>query len=71
MALDDGEDVVEVVRDTGGKLADGFEFLGVTKLVLQIDALGGVVAVAMDDLAADDGTERPGKSAAIDGELLA
>ena len=36
VALDDGEDVVEIMGDAGGELADGFHFLRVAELGLEI-----------------------------------
>ena len=51
MALDDGEHVVEVVRDTGGELADGLHFLRLAQLRLEAQPFGDVLCVAMDDLA--------------------
>ena len=35
MAVDDGEDVVEIVGDAAGELADGFHFLGLAQLLFQ------------------------------------
>jgi len=35
MTVDDGEDVVEIVRHTAGKLADGLHFLRLAELFLQ------------------------------------
>ena len=36
MAEDDGENVVEIVRDAAGKLADGLHFLRLAELLLQL-----------------------------------
>src|SRR5580765_6976976 len=41
MAMNDGQDVVEIVRDTSRKLPDGFQLLGLSQLVLE-PPLGGL-----------------------------
>ena len=41
MSLDDRQHVVEIVRDAGGELADGFHFLRLPQLFLQIQMVGG------------------------------
>ena len=43
-ADDDGEDVVEVVGDAAGQLADRLHLLGLAQLLLELDALGHVAA---------------------------
>ena len=35
VAVDDGENVVEIVRDAAGELADGLHFLRLAQLFLQ------------------------------------
>jgi len=50
VTLDDGEDVVEVVSNTSGELADGLEFLGMAELGLKAENVGDVGAVTVDDL---------------------
>ena len=43
MALNDGQDVVEIMGHPGGQLADGFHFLGLAELVFEGDLLGDVL----------------------------
>ena len=43
VALDDGEQVVEVVRDARGELADGLHLLRLPELVLEMQPLGDVL----------------------------
>ena len=43
-ALDDRQDVVEVVGDAAGKLADGFHFLRLPQLGLELTLAGDVTA---------------------------
>ena len=43
--VDDGENVVEIMRHTTGKLADGFHLLGLAELLLQLARLGDVAGV--------------------------
>ena len=69
VALDDGEDVVEIMGDARRELADGFHFLRVPELGLQLFHFGDVRAVAMDHLAGRDGKEGPGNGAAGEGDL--
>src|SRR5262245_26623366 len=66
MPLNNRQDVVEIMRDAGGELPDGFELLRMAQLGFEIELLGDVRPVAMDDLTGDDGKERPGKGAAVD-----
>ena len=66
MALDDGQDVVEVMSDTGGELADGIHLLRLAELRLQVQAIRGVLGVAMHDAVCHDGKERPGQDAPAD-----
>ena len=40
MALDDCQDVVEIMRHAASQLADGFHFLCLQKLLLQFPAFG-------------------------------
>ena len=40
---DDGENVVEIVRNAGGETANGFHFLRLAKLVLEPNAIGDVL----------------------------
>src|SRR5262245_35950668 len=65
MALDNGQDVVEVVRHTGGELADGFELLRMAQLRFQAKPFRDVGAVTVNDLACDDRKERPGECATV------
>ncbi len=48
VALDDGEEVIEVVGDAAGELADGFHFLGLAELIFELDAFGDVPEHALD-----------------------
>jgi len=48
VARDDGEEVVEVVGDSSGEESDGFHFLGVLELFLEVAAFGDVLAGAFD-----------------------
>ena len=48
VATDDGQHVVEVVREAAGELADGFELLRVAQLPLEFVALRDVPAVQHD-----------------------
>ena len=66
MALDDGQDVVEVVGDAGGELADGIHLLNLAKLRLQVQAIRGVLGVAVDDPVRHDRKEGPGQDSAAD-----
>ena len=59
VALDDGEDVVEIMRDAGGELADGLHFLRLAQLRLQVEPLGDFRGVAMDALERRDREKRP------------
>jgi hypothetical protein len=43
VALDDGENVVEIVGDAGGQLADGFHFLDLAQLIFQGVLLGDIL----------------------------
>ena len=43
VTLDDGEDVVEIVGDAGGQLADGLHLLGLAKLAFHQGTLGDVL----------------------------
>ena len=67
VALNDGEDVVEIVGDAGGQLADRLHFDGMAQLRLQGQAFGDFVGVTMDGLAFGDGDERPGNGAVLQG----
>ena len=61
IALDDHEEIVEIVRHAAGELADGVHFLRLAKLLLEQALLGDVVAEdchAGDLAAAGDGVER-------------
>ena len=51
MTLDDGEHVVEVMRDGAGQAPDGIELLDLAELGLQLQAIGDVPEDALD---ADD-----------------
>ena len=42
MALDDGEQVIEIVRDAGRELANRFHLLRLAKLGLEVQALGNI-----------------------------
>ena len=74
VALDDGEQVVEVVRDAGGELPDGFHFLRLPELRLELEAVGNVLrhdeqmrlSVEGDVL---DGNEHVAQVAAIGADL--
>src|SRR5206468_3997553 len=48
VAHDDGEQVVEVVRDAAGQTADHFHFLGLAQLFLEVLVLGDVGPGAHD-----------------------
>jgi hypothetical protein len=41
--LDNGEDVVEIMGDSGRQLADGLHFLGLAQLVFELGLLGDVL----------------------------
>jgi len=71
ITLDDGEDVVEIMGDTGGKLADGFQFLRVAELRLKILHFRDVHAVAMNHLARRNWKKRPGNGAVRDRDFFA
>ena len=71
VALDDREDVVEVVGHPGGQLADRLQLLRMPKLGFEVEPLGHVDAVAMHHLAGDDREERPGERPAVNGDFLA
>ena len=43
MALNHGQDVVEIMCDTGGNLANHFHFLGLAQLVFDVKPLGDVL----------------------------
>src|SRR5882724_13061836 len=43
MALNHGEDVIEIVRDPSGQLPDGFHLLRLSKLFFELFALRGVL----------------------------
>ena len=47
--LNDRENVVEVVRHAAGQMADGFHFLGLTKLLFQLPVLGDVARIDDDE----------------------
>ena len=47
-AGDDGEDIVEVMRDAAGELADGFHLLGLPDPVLGRDLVGEVADEAVE-----------------------
>ena len=51
--MDDGEDVVKIVRHAAGQLADGFHFLRLAQLLAQLAAFGDVHndAANLDQLA--------------------
>ena len=49
-AGDDGEHVVEVVRDAAGQLADGFHLLGLLELFLGRNLLGDIPDKSIDDV---------------------
>ena len=57
MALDDGQDVVEIVGHAGGQLADRLHLLGLAQLGFEVEALGDVFGVAMHHLIGRDGEE--------------
>jgi hypothetical protein len=65
VALNDGQDVVEIVRHAGGQLPHRLHFDRMTQLRLQIQPLGDVVAVAMHHPAAGHGNERPRDGAVL------
>ena len=46
MAVNDGEDVVEIVRDAAGELADGLHLLRLAQLLLQPPVQGHVAEEA-------------------------
>ena len=50
-AGDDGEDVVEVVRDAAGELADGLHLLRLPQLLLGGDLVGEVADEAVEQVA--------------------
>ena len=68
--LDDGEDVVEIVGDARGQLADGLQLLGMAELGLQIEHVRNVRPVTVDDLAGDDREEGPGDGPAVEVDLF-
>jgi hypothetical protein len=49
VALDNGEDIIEIVRHTAGKLADRLHFLRLAQLGFEILALRDVGGVTMDN----------------------
>src|SRR2546430_1341332 len=59
MALDDRQHVVEVVRDTGSQLSHRLHFLRLPQLLLQVQPLGDVHCIGVDDLAYQDRKKRP------------
>ena len=71
MALNDGEDVVEIMGDAAGELADGFHFLGLAQLGLKILPFGDVARITMDDADGRDREKRPGDGAIVDDGLMA
>src|SRR6185295_12216816 len=71
VTLNDGEDVIEIVRHSGRQLANRFELLDMPKLRFEAEALGRVAAVAVDNLARSDGEERPGKRSPLNTNFLA
>src|SRR5207253_8307365 len=68
--LNVGEEIVHVRCGAGGQLADGCVFLRMTQLRLQAEAVGGVAAVAMDDLAGGDREKGPAESPPFDADFL-
>src|SRR5207302_242125 len=71
MSLDNRQNVIKVMSNTGGKLTDRLKLLCVAQLRFQIETLGYVGPVAMDHLTGNDRKERPGKRPIIDCEFLA
>ena len=69
------QDVVEVVGDAAGELADRLHLLGLAQLRFEGDALGDVGGVGVHHAAVDDGVERPREhalaEALLDGPPLA
>jgi len=59
VALDDGEDVIEIMRHARGQLPDRFKLLRVPQLRFEVRALCDIAAVAMHHLAGDDWEKRP------------
>ncbi len=49
VAVNDGEDVVEIVRDAAGKLADGLHFLRLAQLFLQPSLRGDIAEQAQHE----------------------
>src|SRR5262249_22486704 len=71
VSLDDGEDVVEIVRYTGRELTDTLQLLRVPKLSFQIQHVRDVRAVAMHDLASGYRKEGPTDRSLIHRDFLA
>ena len=57
IAGDDGQQIVEIVRDAAGKLADGFHLLRLTQLCLELQAIADI-----GDAAANQGAARVGQA---------
>ena len=59
MPLHNGEDVVEVMRNSGGKLADRFHLLGTAELHFQVQTFGNIFGIAMHGARGVDPIKRP------------
>ena len=59
--LDDGQDVVEIVRHAAGQLADRFHLLRLPQLCLQALPLGHITGVTMHHAIGHHGKKRPRK----------
>lgn len=69
IALDDGEEVIEIVGDAAGQLPDGFGFLGLADVGFELETLGDVDAVGVDDAMLADKGEVPLKGVLGEGVL--
>src|SRR5437868_5211281 len=59
MALNDREHVVEIMRNTGGKLPDRLHLLRLAQLRFEFKPVGDIFNVALHHFAGDDREERP------------
>ena len=59
MSQDDGEDIVEIMRDARRQPSDGFELLRVAQLCFELLPVGDVGDVTVNDLALANGKEGP------------
>ncbi len=64
MPLDDRQHVIEIVGDPGRQLPHRLHLLRLAQLGLEVQTVGDVFDVAMNDLAGHHGMQRPGKRAA-------